>query len=85
MTRKAIFHSDSGRWHIVEGQDTIACVYSCGDYRKERAEAHVLAAAHEMLDALHIATSLTLDDADPAHKAFARRAVAAISKATKRV
>lgn len=84
MTRKATFHSESGRWHITEGQDTItiACVYSCGDYRKERAEAHVMAAAHEMLDALQKAEQQVDYGQYDAAQDIMR---AAIAKATKRV
>lgn len=81
MTRKATFHSDSGRWHITEGQDTIACVYSCGDYRKERAEAHVMAAAQELLQLAIYA----VDNSEFDSEEFDRMARAAIAKATKRV
>ncbi len=81
MNRKATFHSESGRWHVTEGQDTIACVYSCGDYRKERAEAHVMAAAQELLQLAIYA----VDNSEFDSEEFDRMARAAITKATKRV
>ncbi len=92
MIRNATFHSESGRWHVTEGQDTIACVYSCGDYRKERAEAHVMAAAQEMLEALHKVLSVmpVLPDSArhivgmaEAYEAALKDARGAIAKATK--
>lgn len=40
-----------------------------------------MAAAPDLIDALEAAINLTLDDEDPAHRAFLERALAAIAKA----